>query len=199
MTKSEIQKLKKKINFSGSYIGGIDCSSTVCGWTVMKNQQLTDYGYHHFDNDASMYNRIVEFRQHILPRIEHCEYFVLEDRLKSFNGRTTAETLMKLAHVNSAVEIQLKDMVGEANVFMLHPMSARSCAWGQAYPQGKEKKRYKDTKEWVIAKCMERFNIERGDRGFEIKKRSRKNPKPFKDWTGDVCDAITLAFAIGKG
>lgn len=203
MTKDEILTLKKNKKFSNTYIAGIDCSSTTVGWSVLYIDEdgevtLDDYGYFDFDNDAPMYNRIVEFREHILPKIKKASYFVLEDRLKSMGGRTTAETLMKLAHVNATVETELKDMNGTDHVYMLHPMSARSCAWGQAYPKGKEKEKFRDTKEWVIDKCMKKFDKERGDRGFEQKTRSKRRPLPFKDWVDDICDSITLAYAIAN-
>lgn len=202
MTKSEIQKYRKKNNLNNLYITGIDVSSTVCGYATLfkrdedSDLQLIKYGYHIFDNDLPMYNRMLEFREKISPQVGHSSYFVLEDRLKSFGARTTAETLMKLAWINAGVEIELKDMVGEDKVLQLHPMSARSCAWGQPYPTGKEKEIFTDTKDWVIDNVVKEFNIEKGSEGFEIKTRSRKTPKPWKDWTGDICDAVTLARAL---
>lgn len=199
MTKSEIKKFRKNNDLQNKKIVGIDVSSSVCGYAILEfnsNIVMVDYGYHEFDTSLDMYDRIVEFRKHITPKIQGGSYFVLEDRLKSFNGRTTAETLMKLAWVNAGVEIELKDMVGEDRVLKLHPMSARSCAWGQAYPKGEDKKLFPDTKDWIIHKSMEYFDIKPEDRGFEIKKRSPKNPKPFKDYVGDICDSITLAKAL---
>lgn len=203
MTLDDIRKLKKekKGDFTNLYTAGVDVSSTVCGWAVLFKEPhgeviLYDYGYHEFDTDQPMYNRILEFRDKVLPKIKLASYFVLEDRLKAFGGRTTAETLMKLAHVNANVETELKDKVGADKVYMLHPMSARSSAWGQAYPTGKEKDLFRDTKEWVIDKCLHEYDKKRGDVGFELKTRSPRDPKPYKDWVGDICDAITLAKAI---
>lgn len=169
-------------------IVGIDCSSTICGYTVLKNKEVLDYGYHEFDTDKDVLYRAYEFEEHVLPKIKHGDVFILEDMLKSFaGGRTSSQTIMTLAHVNGNVEYILSQINGVENVHKIHPSTARKRGIGR----GRAPKDV-DTKEWVISEVKKRYP----DMNLPRNPRSRKTPKNYHAYVGDICDSTVLALSF---
>lgn len=166
---------------------GIDCSSTICGYTILKNKEVINYGYHEFDTDKDVLYRAYEFEEFILPKIEHGDVFILEDMLKAYaGGRTSSQTIMTLAHVNGNVEFILSKLNGVENIHKIHPSTARKLGIGRGRaPKGV------DTKEWVINEIKQRYP----DMHLPRNPRSRKTPKNYMNYVNDVCDATVLALS----
>lgn len=192
MTKDEIIELKREQKLKNKLVAGIDCSTKICGYSILKNDKIIEFGHHEFDTDKHIAFRTFEFEEHIFSKIKHCDIFVLEDRLKSFsNSMTSNNTIMSLAHVNGNIETMLMKHSGFDNVFLLHPSTARSLALGKPWVKGR------DTKEWIIESVMDIYNLRRGEE-FPINPRSRTKPKKFLNWVEDVADSIILARALSR-
>ena len=184
MRQKQLSNLFKSKDLPSLKICGIDCSTTVLGYSILQGDTLELYGHHEFSSELSLYERVKEFRSIMFSLLKGCDYFILEDRLKAFSGRTTAQTLMSLSYMNAGVEIALKDNFGIDCVLNIHPSTARKIAWGSARSNDKSE----DTKQWIIRNVIQHYGME-----FPVKERSKQKVKPYKDYVGDICDSITLS------
>lgn len=164
-------------------IAGIDCSSVVCGYSIynIENDSFELLDYYSFQSET-LVERAIEFRDNVLPLIEKCDLYVLEDRLKQAGKKTTAETLMKLSHINANIELFLylsnKNKIKKINV-----RSARKLAYGTI------------PKETVAKELM--FDYLRDTyKEFKPIKKSRGNR--YKDEMYDISDSMILALAQSK-
>lgn len=184
MKAEEFRKYCKKNNFENKLIMGIDASSTKCGFAFMKDGVLLRHEYLLLEDDSSLddetliYNKSKILEEYINRNIEGVDYIILEDKMKTFNGRTTAETLMKLSYINSVAQFIIKN--NDVTMITLHPSTARKQAWGRS--------KFKDVKKSIIELSMKQYNIE-----FPLKRKPSKN---YVDYADDVCDAITLAKSV---
>lgn len=179
-------------------IVGIDCSTSICGWSFINKEtkELLDWGYHIFNKKHTISERVFDFKNKVLPYIETADEVVLEERLKSFSfGKTSADTIMNLAQINGAVDFILKDFFGYQNVHVIEPRTARKQALGMGILPKKKafemnlltKQGKVDTKMWIVKEVQKRYP----DFPLEYK----KNSQNLKDHIYDVCDSIVLALS----
>jgi Holliday junction resolvasome RuvABC endonuclease subunit len=179
-------------------IAGIDCSTTICGWSFIDKdtKELIDYGYLIFDKKLSVSQRVFEFRNKVLPTLEIADEIVLEERLKSFSfGKTSTDTLMNLSHINGAVDYILRDYFGFDNVDLVEPRTARKRALGMGIlPKPKalelgfiDKNGKVDTKGWIVSEVVKRYP--------QIQMEYKKNSTNLKDHMFDICDSVVLALS----
>lgn len=180
MNAKDIKKIvKNRKDFLDINILGLDISTTNFGFAVHKNQELKDFGH----LDIKVIDNMVEKVTATINKIKeifHNHYIsviVLEDRLKSAGGKTTAETLMKLAYINGCIDYYLTTTFPDARLFSIHPSTARKNAWGVG--------RFQDVKRDIINLCEVEYNL-----SFPLKRKPSIN---YQDHVEDICDAITLS------
>lgn len=180
MNAQQVKKILKTKDFTDKIVMGIDASSTMVGVCLMKNGDIIKTDHIDISKIDSLYEKVKVVVDWMC--VNEADLYILEDRMKTFNSRTTAETLMKLAYVNSCIQYNICLNHGEDVLYTIHPSTARKHAWGKG--------RFNDVKNDIIKLCIETYNIE-----FPLKRKPSKN---FVDWAGDVADSITLAKAFSS-
>lgn len=171
-------------------ITGIDISSTVCGWNVYNSKTNTfeKYGYYVFQKEVEPLQKIIEFKNNVIPLIQESDVFVLEDRLSGMSGgKTTAHTLMVLAYMNACTEYILWSQFPDKKRFKVNVRSARKMA-GLTIHHDEDSK----------TKCFDFITKNHPYIKIEYKKPTKKNPSETnpKDVMFDITDSMILSLSV---
>jgi len=182
--------LKEEIN--KPIICGLDVSSSVAGIAILQDNKIIDLMYYEFKGETDI-DRTFEFKEEVFPYIKHCDHYVLEDRMMSFSGLTTAKTLFPLAHINASVQIIISIEKGKESIKKIHPSTARKRAYGigkiskkQAKEMGYIKAGKIDTKMWVFDNIVKLYP------NIPVDRKRTNRPR---DYMFDMVDAIVLSLS----
>lgn len=165
-------------------ISGLDLSTTVAGYSTFEDGDLREYNWWKFDKPDGYTNLdlVRQFDEEVWPHIKDSDKVILEDSLKKYaGGFSSKKTISKLVRFNGIIEYELRKRLGKENVIKYHPATARKNALGR----GTKPSGYEDSKEWILEKVSEEFDIE-----WELT--YADNPRPGSE---DAADSIILAKA----
>lgn len=160
---------------------GLDVSTKIAGYAISTKNELIDYGYFDMskiDDILDKYLALEEFLNNYLKDYPEIKTATLEDFLKSLGGmRTTSNTIVKLAKINTLSEWYIYQRFGKENIFHVHPSTARKHVLGKGQFRGE------DTKIAVGRIVESKYNVELNwTKGGNLSKGN-----------DDIADAIVLS------
>ena len=135
---------------------GLDASTTTVGFAFVDNKNVIDIGFIPIDKQMTIRDKVQLTMDELtkLDPFEEVNKIYIEDNLSGFSrGRTSQQTIIKLAKFNAVLTYCLEFAYGEI-VEGVNPMTARKHLFGKARVKGKTAKDF--VKEEI--NCL--YNIE---------------------------------------
>tara|TARA_Y100000310_G_C20670541_1_gene810031 strand:- start:67 stop:570 length:504 start_codon:yes stop_codon:yes gene_type:complete len=147
---------------------GIDASTTTVGYAFTENNEILEMGFIDIKKQQTPKNKtfFVLTQLHKSSYIDKVEKINIEDSLSGFmGGRTSQQTIVKLAKFNAILSFVLEDEFG-IPVENVNPNTARKQVFGKARVKGVKAKDYVkqkieekyDTKKWCITTSRGNFD-----------------------------------------
>ena len=117
---------------------GLDASTTTVGFAFVDNKDVIDMGFIPIDKQKTIRDKVQLTMDTIteLDPFDQVEQIYIEDSLSGFSrGRTSQQTIIKLAKFNAVLTYCLEFAYGEI-VDGVNPMTARKHLFGKARKQG---------------------------------------------------------------
>jgi hypothetical protein len=160
---------------------GLDASTSTVGWAVSENGKIIDAGF----LDTSHLETSKEKSFFVLKFLESTKYY---DIIKSVNmeaalsgfmgGRTTQQTIIKLARFNAVFEYILSEEMG-VKINLCNVNTMRKQLFGKARVKGMK------SKEFVKANIVNFLEVEKYDK--------KKKKGSWDERNGDMYDAVVCA------
>ena len=134
----------------------MDASTTTVGFAFVDNKNVIDIGFIPIDKQKTIRDKVQLTMDELtkLDPFEEVDKIYIEDNLSGFSrGRTSQQTIIKLAKFNAVLTYCLEFAYGEI-VEGVNPMTARKHLFGKARVKGKTAKDF--VKEEI--NCL--YNIE---------------------------------------
>ena len=135
---------------------GLDASTTTVGFAFVDNKNVIDIGFIPIDKQKTIRDKVQLTMEELtkLDPFAEVDKIYIEDNLSGFSrGRTSQQTIIKLAKFNAVLTYCLEFAYGEI-VEGVNPMTARKHLFGKARVKGKTAKDF--VKEEI--NCL--YNIE---------------------------------------
>ena len=135
---------------------GLDASTTTVGFAFVDDKNVIDIGFIPIDKQKTIRDKVQLTMDELtkLDPFEEVNKIYIEDNLSGFSrGRTSQQTIIKLAKFNAVLTYCLEFAYGEI-VEGVNPMTARKHLFGKARVKGKTAKDF--VKEEI--NCL--YNIE---------------------------------------
>ena len=135
---------------------GLDSSTTTVGFAFVDNKNVIDIGFIPIDKQKTIRDKVQLTMEELtkLDPFAEVDKIYIEDNLSGFSrGRTSQQTIIKLAKFNAVLTYCLEFAYGEI-VEGVNPMTARKHLFGKARVKGKTAKDF--VKEEI--NCL--YNIE---------------------------------------
>tara|TARA_R100000700_G_scaffold35038_1_gene43402 strand:+ start:617 stop:1120 length:504 start_codon:yes stop_codon:yes gene_type:complete len=117
---------------------GLDASTTTVGYAFVDGSEVIDMGFIPIQKEKSIRDK-VKLTMDIVTNIdpfEHIDKINIEDSLSGFmRGRTSQQTIIKLAKFNAVLTYCLEFAYGEI-IDGVNPMTARKYLFGKARVKG---------------------------------------------------------------
>ena len=117
---------------------GLDASTTTVGYAFVDGSEVIDMGFIPIEKEKSIRDK-VQLTMDIITDIdpfEHIDKINIEDSLSGFmRGRTSQQTIIKLAKFNAVLTYCLEFAYGEI-IEGVNPMTARKHLFGKARVKG---------------------------------------------------------------
>ncbi len=117
---------------------GLDASTTTVGYAFVDGSEVIDMGFIPIEKEKSIRDK-VQLTMDIITDIdpfEHIDKINIEDSLSGFmRGRTSQQTIIKLAKFNAVLTYCLEFAYGEI-IDGVNPMTARKHLFGKARVKG---------------------------------------------------------------
>ena len=117
---------------------GLDASTTTVGYAFVDGSEVIDLGFIPIQKEKSIRDKVQLTMDTIteLDPFDQVEQIYIEDSLSGFSrGRTSQQTIIKLAKFNAVLTYCLEFAYGEI-VDGVNPMTARKHLFGSARKQG---------------------------------------------------------------
>ena len=117
---------------------GLDASTTTVGFAFVDNKNVIDIGFIPIDKQKTIRDKVQLTMDELtkLDPFEEVNKIYIEDNLSGFSrGRTSQQTIIKLAKFNAVLTYCLEFAYGEI-VEGVNPMTARKHLFGKARKQG---------------------------------------------------------------
>ena len=117
---------------------GLDASTTTVGYAFVDGSEVTDMGFIPIQKEKSIRDKVQLTMDTIteLDPFGDIEQIYIEDSLSGFmRGRTSQQTIIKLAKFNAVLTYCLEFAYGEI-IDGVNPMTARKHLFGKARKQG---------------------------------------------------------------
>ena len=117
---------------------GLDASTTTVGYAFVKDKKVIDMGFIPIDKEKTIRDKVKLTLDEInkLDPFNEIDKIYIEDSLSGFmRGRTSQQTIIKLAKFNAVLTYCLEFAYGEI-VEGINPMSARKSLFGKARVKG---------------------------------------------------------------
>ena len=135
---------------------GLDASTTTVGFAFVDNKNIVNIGFIPIDKQKTIRDKVQITMEELtkLDPFDEVDKIYIEDNLSGFSrGRTSQQTIIKLAKFNAVLTYCLEFAYGEI-VEGVNPMTARKHLFGKARVKGKTAKDF--VKEEI--NCL--YNIE---------------------------------------
>ena len=135
---------------------GLDASTTTVGFAFVDNKNVIDIGFIPIDKQKTIRDKVQLTMDELtkLDPFEEVNKIYIEDNLSGFSrGRTSQQTIIKLAKFNAVLTYCLEFAYGEI-VEGVNPMTARKHLFGKARVKGKT------AKEFVKEEINSLYNLE---------------------------------------
>ena len=137
---------------------GLDASTTCVGYAFTENERILDMGFIDIKKQKTPKEKVFKVLDFLnkISYIDEVFTIYVEDNLQGFaGGRTSQQTIVKLAKFNAVLCFVLEDML-DMEVHNINPMTARKNVFGKARVKGKKAKDFVkeqvekmyDTKKW---------------------------------------------------
>ena len=117
---------------------GLDASTTTVGYAFVDGSEVVDMGFIPIQKEKSIRDK-VQLTMDMITEIDpfdNIDQIYIEDSLSGFSrGRTSQQTIIKLAKFNAVLTYCLEFAYGEI-VDGVNPMTARKYLFGKARKQG---------------------------------------------------------------
>ena len=123
---------------------GLDASTTTVGFAFVDNKNVIDIGFIPIDKQKTIRDKVQLTMDELtkLDPFEEVNKIYIEDNLSGFSrGRTSQQTIIKLAKFNAVLTYCLEFAYGEI-VEGVNPMTARKQLFGKARVKGKTAKEF---------------------------------------------------------
>ena len=117
---------------------GLDASTTTVGFAFVDDKNVIDIGFIPIDKQKTIRDKVQLTMDELtkLDPFEEVDKIYIEDNLSGFSrGRTSQQTIIKLAKFNAVLTYCLEFAYGEI-VEGVNPMTARKHLFGKARKQG---------------------------------------------------------------
>ena len=121
---------------------GLDASTTTVGFAFVDDKNVIDIGFIPIDKQKTIRDKVQLTMDELtkLDPFEEVDKIYIEDNLSGFSrGRTSQQTIIKLAKFNAVLTYCLEFAYGEI-VEGVNPMTARKHLFGKARVKGKTAK-----------------------------------------------------------
>ena len=121
---------------------GLDASTTTVGFAFVDNKNIVNIGFIPIDKQKTIRDKVQITMDELtkLDPFEDVDKIYIEDNLSGFSrGRTSQQTIIKLAKFNAVLTYCLEFAYGEI-VEGVNPMTARKHLFGKARVKGKTAK-----------------------------------------------------------
>ena len=135
---------------------GLDASTTTVGFAFVDDKNVIDIGFIPIDKQKTIRDKVQLTMDELtkLDPFEEVNKIYIEDNLSGFSrGRTSQQTIIKLAKFNAVLTYCLEFAYGEI-VNGVNPMTARKHLFGKARVKGKT------AKEFVKEEINSLYNLE---------------------------------------
>ena len=135
---------------------GLDASTTTVGFAFVDDKNVIDIGFIPIDKQKTIRDKVQLTMEELtkLDPFEEVNKIYIEDNLSGFSrGRTSQQTIIKLAKFNAVLTYCLEFAYGEI-VEGVNPMTARKHLFGKARVKGKT------AKEFVKEEINSLYNLE---------------------------------------
>ena len=137
---------------------GLDASTNCVGYAFTKDKKILNMGFIDISKQKTPKEKVFKVLDFLNKSSYIDEVFTIyvEDNLSGFaGGRTSQQTIVKLAKFNAVLCFVLEDML-DMEVHNINPMTARKNVFGKARVKGKKAKDFVkeqieklyDTKKW---------------------------------------------------
>ena len=123
---------------------GLDASTTTVGFAFVDDKNVIDIGFIPIDKQKTIRDKVQLTMDELtkLDPFEEVDKIYIEDNLSGFSrGRTSQQTIIKLAKFNAVLTYCLEFAYGEI-VEGVNPMTARKQLFGKARVKGKTAKEF---------------------------------------------------------
>ena len=123
---------------------GLDASTTTVGFAFVDDKNVIDIGFIPIDKQKTIRDKVQLTMDELtkLDPFEEVNKIYIEDNLSGFSrGRTSQQTIIKLAKFNAVLTYCLEFAYGEI-VEGVNPMTARKHLFGKARVKGKTAKEF---------------------------------------------------------
>ena len=123
---------------------GLDASTTTVGFAFVDNKNVIDIGFIPIDKQKTIRDKVQLTMEELtkLDPFAEVDKIYIEDNLSGFSrGRTSQQTIIKLAKFNAVLTYCLEFAYGEI-VEGVNPMTARKQLFGKARVKGKTAKEF---------------------------------------------------------
>ena len=117
---------------------GLDASTTTVGYAFVENKKVIDMGYIPINKEKTIRDKVQVTLDEInkLDPFDEIDKIYIEDSLSGFmRGRTSQQTIIKLAKFNAVLTYCLEFAYGEI-VDGINPMTARKHLFGKSREKG---------------------------------------------------------------
>ena len=117
---------------------GLDASTTTVGYAFVENKKVIDMGFIPIDKEKTIRDKVQVTLDEInkLDPFDEIDKIYIEDSLSGFmRGRTSQQTIIKLAKFNAVLTYCLEFAYGEI-VDGINPMTARKHLFGKSREKG---------------------------------------------------------------
>ena len=135
---------------------GLDAPTTTVGFAFVDDKNVIDIGFIPIDKQKTIRDKVQLTMDELtkLDPFEEVDKIYIEDNLSGFSrGRTSQQTIIKLAKFNAVLTYCLEFAYGEI-VEGVNPMTARKHLFGKARVKGKT------AKEFVKEEINSLYNLE---------------------------------------
>ena len=123
---------------------GLDASTTTVGFAFVDNKNIVNIGFIPIDKQKTIRDKVQITMEELtkLDPFAEVDKIYIEDNLSGFSrGRTSQQTIIKLAKFNAVLTYCLEFAYGEI-VEGVNPMTARKQLFGKARVKGKTAKEF---------------------------------------------------------
>ena len=123
---------------------GLDASTTCVGYAFTKDKKILDMGFIDIKKEKTPKEKVFKVLDFLNNNsyIDSVEKIYVEDNLSGFaGGRTSQQTIVKLAKFNAILCFQLEEIF-DMEVHNINPMTARKNVFGKARVKGIKAKEF---------------------------------------------------------